>query len=192
MLASPTDYKSWNSWRITLGSRGGERNADPVDESGINPMTGSEANPERDLLGGQIAGEGDAESPGSGGASPYLRRRVSPSLFDLQRLAENGLRRGYTTGTCATAAVKAALLKLVCRETPREVNVMLPDSPQYLTVPIDRISEEADGSIRADVIKDGGDDPDQTHRARIFARVRRNENGQIVFQRGEGVGVVTQ
>jgi cobalt-precorrin-5B (C1)-methyltransferase len=118
--------------------------------------------------------------------------KVFPSLFDLKKLAENGLRRGYTTGTCATAAVKAALLKLVCNETPLEVNVMLPDSPQYLTVPIDRISEEADGSIRAEVIKDGGDDPDQTHRARIFARVRRNENGQVVFQRGEGVGVVTQ
>ena len=118
--------------------------------------------------------------------------KVFPSLFDLKKLADNGLRRGYTTGTCATAAVKAALLKLVCNETPPEVNVMLPDSPQYLTVPIDRISEEADGSIRADVIKDGGDDPDQTHRARIFARVRRNENGQVVFQRGEGVGVVTQ
>ena len=118
--------------------------------------------------------------------------KVFPSLFDLKKLADNGLRRGYTTGTCATAAVKAALLKLVCNETLQEVNVMLPDSPQYLTVPIDRISEEADGSIRADVIKDGGDDPDQTHRARIFARVRRNENGQVVFQRGEGVGVVTQ
>jgi cobalt-precorrin-5B (C1)-methyltransferase len=147
-----------------LGSRGGERNADPVDESGINPMTGSEANPEQETL----------------------------FLFDLQRLAENGLRRGYTTGTCATAAVKAALLKLVCHETPPEVHVTLPDSLQYLAVPIDRISEEANGEVRADVIKDGGDDPDQTHRARIFARVRRNGKGQIVFQRDEGVGVVTQ
>jgi cobalt-precorrin-5B (C1)-methyltransferase len=117
---------------------------------------------------------------------------VSNSRFDLEKLAENGLRRGYTTGTCATAAVKAALLKLVCNEMPPEVNVTLPDSPQYLAIPIDRISEEADGVVRADVIKDGGDDPDQTHRARIFARVRRNESGKIVFQRGEGVGVVTQ
>jgi len=127
-------------------------------------MTGSEGNPEK----------------------------VFPFRFDLTKLAENGLRRGYTTGTCATAAVKAALLKLVCNETPPEVNVILPDSLQYLAVPIDRVSEEADGVVRADVIKDAGDDPDQTHRARIFARVRRNESGQIVFQRGEGVGVVTQ
>jgi cobalt-precorrin-5B (C1)-methyltransferase len=175
-----------------VGRRGDERDADPFGESGINPMTGSEENFERDLLGAQTAGEGEAGSPGSGGASPYLRQRVSPSLFDLNKLAENGLRRGYTTGTCATAAVKAALLKLVCHETPPEVRVTLPDSLQYLAVPIDRISEEANGEVRADVIKDGGDDPDQTHRARIFARVRRNSNGQIVFQRGEGVGVVTQ
>ena len=118
--------------------------------------------------------------------------KISGSRFDLRKLADNGLRRGYTTGTCATAAVKAALLKLVCNETPTEVDVTLPDSLQYLAVPIDRVSEEANGVVRADVIKDAGDDPDQTHRARIFARVRRNENGQIVFQRDQGVGVVTQ
>lgn len=119
-------------------------------------------------------------------------KKIPASLFDLRQLAENGLRRGYTTGTCATAAVKAALLNLVCNETPEEVNVTLPDCIHYLTIPIDRISKQSDGSVRADTIKDAGDDPDQTHRARVFARVRRNENGQIVFQRGEGVGVVTQ
>ena len=80
-------------------------------------MTGSDANPEK----------------------------VFSFRFDLEKLAENGLRRGYTTGTCATAAVKAALLRLVCNETPPEVNVTLPDSLQYLAVAIDRISEEADG-----------------------------------------------
>jgi cobalt-precorrin-5B (C1)-methyltransferase len=119
-------------------------------------------------------------------------QKKSVSHFDLRQLAENGLRRGYTTGTCATAAVKAALLNLVCNETPQEVNVTLPDCLHYLTVPIDRISKESDGSVRADTIKDAGDDPDQTHRARLFARVRKNETGQIVFKRGEGVGVVTQ
>jgi cobalt-precorrin-5B (C1)-methyltransferase len=120
------------------------------------------------------------------------RQKKSISHFDLRQLAENGLRRGYTTGTCATAAVKAALLNLVCNETPQQVDVTLPDCMHYLTVPIDRISKESDGSVRADTIKDAGDDPDQTHRARLFARVRRNEKGQIVFQRGEGVGLVTQ
>jgi len=118
--------------------------------------------------------------------------KISSIRFDLQQRAENGLKRGYTTGTCATAAVKAALLKLVCNEAPPEVNVTLPDRLQYLTVPIDRISDEADGAVRADVVKDAGDDPDQTHRARIFVRVRRNQEGRIIFKRDKGVGVVTQ
>jgi cobalt-precorrin-5B (C1)-methyltransferase len=117
---------------------------------------------------------------------------MTASRFDLQQLAENGLKRGFTTGTCSTAAVKAALLKLVCNETPDELNVSLPDGARYLTIPIDRICIEENGAVRADVIKDAGDDPDQTHRARIFARVKRNASGEIVFLRGEGVGVVTQ
>ena len=117
---------------------------------------------------------------------------MTASRFDLQQLAENGLKRGFTTGTCATAAVKAALLKLVCNETPGEVNVSLPDGAWYLTIPIDRLFIEENGAVRADVIKEAGDDPDQTHRARIFARVNRNAGSEIVFLRGEGVGVVTQ
>ena len=114
------------------------------------------------------------------------------SRFDLRESAANGLKRGYTTGSCATAAVKAALLELVCNESPNEVNVTLPDGAQYLTIPIDCIRDEDDGMVRADVIKDAGDDPDQTHRARIFARVKRNRTGEIVFLRGEGVGIVTE
>jgi cobalt-precorrin-5B (C1)-methyltransferase len=114
------------------------------------------------------------------------------SRFDLEQLAANGLKRGYTTGSCATSAVKAALLRLICNESPSEVNITLPDGTQYLTIPIDCIRDEGDGTVRADVIKDAGDDPDQTHRARIFARVKRNRIGEIVFLRGEGVGVVTE
>jgi cobalt-precorrin-5B (C1)-methyltransferase len=112
--------------------------------------------------------------------------------FDLGALTDAGLRRGYTTGSCATAAVKAALLALVCNEYPEEVNVSLPDGLHFLTIPIDRIRREPDDTACAEVIKDGGDDPDQTHRARISARVRRNGLGSIVFQRGDGVGLVTQ
>jgi len=112
--------------------------------------------------------------------------------FDLAKLAENGLKRGFTTGTCATAAVKAALLKLLCDQNPSEVDILLPGGSSFLTVPIAQMAVEKDGAVRAVVIKDAGDDPDQTHRARIFARVTRNGTGHIVFLAGEGVGVVTQ
>ena len=112
--------------------------------------------------------------------------------FDLAKLAENGLKRGFTTGTCATAAVKAALLKLLSDQSPSEVDILLPGGSSFLTVPIAQMAVEKDGAVRAVVIKDAGDDPDQTHRARIFARVTRNGTGHIVFLAGEGVGVVTQ
>jgi cobalt-precorrin-5B (C1)-methyltransferase len=117
---------------------------------------------------------------------------VSRQAFDLGQLAENGLKRGYTTGTCATAAVKAALLHLLCKESPPEVNVSLPDGVHFITVPIESVTCDGTHSAVASVIKNGGDDPDQTHGARIHARVTRNSCGQIVFKRGNGVGIVTQ
>lgn len=113
------------------------------------------------------------------------------SPFDLAALAENGLRRGFTTGTCATAATKAALTLLHSGVLPDLVQVSLPDGVHYLTVPVTPM-EQFEGWSSAAVIKDAGDDPDQTHRARIIARVRRNTSGQIKFLKGEGVGVVTQ
>ena len=113
------------------------------------------------------------------------------SPFDLAAPAENGLRRGFTTGTCATAATKAALMLLQTGSLPDLVQVSLPDGVHYLTIPVTPM-EQFEGWSSAAVIKDAGDDPDQTHRARIIARVRRNTSGQIKFLKGEGVGVVTQ
>jgi cobalt-precorrin-5B (C1)-methyltransferase len=115
---------------------------------------------------------------------------------DLAVLAHNGLRRGRTTGTCATAAVKAALKLLLAGETPRQVKVTLPDRAFYMAVPVRHVGfaaapGEAD-SARAEVVKDGGDDPDSTHGAIIFAQVRRNDSGEVRFFAGPGVGTATQ
>lgn len=113
------------------------------------------------------------------------------SPFDLAALAQNGLRRGFTTGTCATAATKAALMLLQTGTLPDLVQVSLPDGIHYLTIPVTAL-EQDEGWSSASVIKDAGDDPDQTHRARIIVRVRKNASGHIKFLRGEGVGLVTQ
>lgn len=112
--------------------------------------------------------------------------------FDLSVLAPNGLRRGRTTGSCATAAVKAALCLLLRGERCTQVNVSLPDDAHYLTVPIQNLCWLDPKTARAEVIKDGGDDPDNTHGATIFAEVRRNNEGQIRFFAGDGVGTATQ
>ena len=124
------------------------------------------------------------------GCDPPGDTRV-PTPFDLSTLAANGLRRGFTTGTSATAATKAALTLLLTGSLPGSVDVSLPDGLHYLNVPIAETPQEP-GWASASVIKDGGDDPDQTHRARIIVRLRRNASGKVVFLRGEGVGLVTQ
>ncbi|MDP3506360.1 MAG: cobalt-precorrin-5B (C(1))-methyltransferase CbiD [Candidatus Melainabacteria bacterium] len=113
-------------------------------------------------------------------------------LYDLELRALNGLRRGRTTGSCAAAAVKAAIHFLLCHEVLETVDVGLPDQVSYLPVPIAAIERLDDGAIKASVIKYAGDDPDQTDGAIIFAVVRRNTVNQLLFFAGPGVGTATE
>ena len=119
-------------------------------------------------------------------------RELERAEFDLGVLAGNGLRRGRTTGSCATAAVKAALYMMLCQREQDRVDVTLPDGLHYLVVPIQRTRWLDAQTVRAEVRKDGGDDPDNTHGATIFADVRRNHGGDIAFRAGMGVGTATQ
>lgn len=98
------------------------------------------------------------------------------------------LRRGWTTGACATAATKAALTALLSGEFPDPVAITLPKGEQ----PAFPLAKEAltETYAEAAVIKDAGDDPDVTHGAMIIARVEASE-GAIQFAAGEGVGMVT-
>ena len=82
------------------------------------------------------------------------------------------LRRGWTTGTCATAAAKAAYAALLTGEFPDPVEVTLPrggGSPGFSLAS----TELSKASATAGVVKDAGDDPDVTHGALILATVRR-------------------
>ncbi|MBY0549438.1 MAG: cobalt-precorrin-5B (C(1))-methyltransferase CbiD [Candidatus Obscuribacterales bacterium] len=112
-------------------------------------------------------------------------------FFDLTQLAENGLRRGRTTGTCAAAAVKAAIIVLLGDPPPTEVAVTLPDKKHYLRVPVDVVNRLSSTRTRAEVTKFAGDDPDQTDGARIFVELEKNETDKLKFIAGVGVGVVT-
>ena len=73
-----------------------------------------------------------------------------------------------------------------------QVSVTLPDSQHYLVIPIQAVRWINEQSVRAEVLKDGGDDPDNTHGATIFAEVRKNNRGEIRFFAGKGVGTATQ
>jgi cobalt-precorrin-5B (C1)-methyltransferase len=101
------------------------------------------------------------------------------------------LRRGWTTGTCAAAACRAAYQALLTGEFPDPVPVLLPGGarPSFALA----FTETAPGVARAGVVKDAGDDPDVTHGALVVATVRAGQPGTgIVFRAGEGVGTVTR
>jgi len=101
------------------------------------------------------------------------------------------LRRGWTTGTCAAAAAKAAFAALVTGDFPDPVAVRLPrgERPSFALA----MTRMADNAATAGVLKDAGDDPDVTHGALICATVRLGApNSGVIFRAGEGVGTVTR
>lgn len=103
---------------------------------------------------------------------------------------ETKLREGYTTGACATAATKAALIALITGEVQTESTIYLPVG-RFATFSIESCDTTCD-SVTAKVIKDGGDDPDATHGAVILATVTWREQSGIVLDGGIGVGRVTK
>jgi len=101
------------------------------------------------------------------------------------------LRRGWTTGACATAATKSALSALFKADFIDPVTISLPkgDTPSFPLAYEEQTNEYAEAGI----IKDAGDDPDVTHGATIISRVEFNKKGSgITFHAGKGVGTVTK
>ena len=101
------------------------------------------------------------------------------------------LRRGWTTGACATAAAKAAYTALLTGEFPDPVEITLPKGgvTAFALTRHDLGSE----AVSATITKDAGDDPDVTHGALITSTVRPLETDTGVhFKAGTGVGTVTR
>jgi cobalt-precorrin-5B (C1)-methyltransferase len=108
----------------------------------------------------------------------------------MARKPEGPLRRGWTTGACATAATKAAYTALLSGAFPDPVSIRLPKGEE----PAFALAREqlADGWAMTGIVKDAGDDPDVTHGATVIATVRRGAAGSgVTFRAGEGVGTVT-
>ncbi|HEY8595018.1 MAG TPA: cobalt-precorrin-5B (C(1))-methyltransferase [Devosiaceae bacterium] len=101
------------------------------------------------------------------------------------------LRRGWTTGACATAATKSALSALFTGSFADPVAIELPggQAPSFALAHEALAVDHAEAGI----IKDAGDDPDVTHGALVISIVRRGTPGSgIVFRAGPGVGTVTK
>lgn len=100
------------------------------------------------------------------------------------------LRCGYTTGSTATGAAKAAAIMLITQKEIKEVSI---DTPSGIRLELDVESAELTKDYCvASVKKDSGDDPDATAGVEIFAKVTFRNDGDIFITGGEGVGIITQ
>ena len=121
--------------------------------------------------------------------SEDLEQELPPEIEQKRR--KGLLRTGYTTGTCATAATKAALISMIRNKPINEVVIILPKG-NTAKLMIERCNFDSERAECA-VIKDAGDDPDVTHGAEIVSTVTWIDNvGEIEIYGGKGVGKVTK
>ena len=116
--------------------------------------------------------------------------RCSPQIMvALMKDKAKTLRRGWTTGACATAATRAALVGLWSGAVPDKVTIRLPRGEQ----PEFSVSHHQIGTTwcEAGIIKDAGDDPDVTHGVTVIARVAPSAGG-VTFRAGPGIGTITR
>ncbi|MSQ05899.1 MAG: cobalt-precorrin-5B (C(1))-methyltransferase [Dehalococcoidia bacterium] len=116
------------------------------------------------------------------------------SDYSRQTVKRHGMRTGYTTGSCAAAAAKAAALTLLTGQPVHEVTIHLPVG-RDVTFTLHRCQWVDTGrQVLCSVIKDGGDDPDATHGAEICVTVSLAPAGQTGLRivGGPGVGMVTR
>lgn len=107
-------------------------------------------------------------------------------------MGDPSLKSGFTTGTCAAAAAKAALTDLMFGTRPASVAVSLLNG-ERLCIRVFELKRNG-SSVSCLVQKDAGDDPDVTHKALIGAKVLfvPAASEEIVIEGGDGVGVVTK
>ncbi len=107
----------------------------------------------------------------------------------LRKVPDGPLRDGFTTGTAATAAVKAALVSIIEQKQQLNVKVHLPiDKILEIKIHTNKFTSD---SAKCSVIKDAGDDPDVTNGAEVGCEIQLTESKEIKFVGGKGVGTVT-
>ena len=100
------------------------------------------------------------------------------------------LRCGYTTGSCATAAAKAAATMLLTGERVATVRI---DTPKGVVLELEPLEVElAEQYVSCAIRKDSGDDPDDTNGVLVFAKVEKVAEPGVHIEGGVGVGRVTK
>jgi cobalt-precorrin-5B (C1)-methyltransferase len=112
--------------------------------------------------------------------------------MDERYIIKNGkkLRRGFTTGSCAAGAAKAAVMMLL---NQKPVPVVTIDTPVGLKLDLKIIGGSIrNSSAQCAVQKDAGDDPDVTDGIKIYAKAEKNQQPEIKIIGGTGIGTVTR
>ena len=112
-----------------------------------------------------------------------------PARMSFGMKPDRPLKRGWTTGACATAAAKSAYTALLTGTFEDPVTIALPRG-ERVAFALAR-QELTPVSATAAIVKDAGDDPDVTHGALVEATVRKSDGG-LRFRAGPGVGTVTK
>jgi cobalt-precorrin-5B (C1)-methyltransferase len=132
----------------------------------------------------------NGEAPDSHPHLPQEPELREPDLPRTAKVRPRALRTGWTTGTCASAAAKAAATALRDQAPQHRVEIGLP-SGRRVAFPVEScVYSPQQGT--AVVVKDAGDDPDVTHGAHLTATVRWRAEPGVALEGGEGVGVVTK
>ena len=117
---------------------------------------------------------------------------LSQKKATRKKRKKRGNRKGYSTGANAAAAARAATLGLVTGEIPKTTDCVLPgNNIVQFTITASKLEKT---HAFAEVIKDAGDDPDVTHKAKITADVKLlpKRVSEVRLKGGIGVGTVTQ
>lgn len=112
-------------------------------------------------------------------------------------MSKKTLAQGYTTGTCAQAATKAAMKMLLTGERAEQVEVDLPKGKRLKLDILDihmeyTVSKKCPVRVSCAVKKDSGDDPDITNGILVYSKVERIDDEEIILEGGVGIGRVTK
>ena len=124
-----------------------------------------------------------------------IRQVIIKEISGEERHLEEKLRNGFTTGSCAAAAAKAACYMLLTGKNKESITITTPKGILFQPKVWD--IERKEKWVRCAVLKDGGDDPDITSGAHIVAEVsflkeQQEDELRILIDGGEGVGRVTK
>ena len=121
------------------------------------------------------------------------QRQQIGSKMEFEHYIQQGqqkLRCGYTTGTCAALAGKAAVRMLLGGQKTEEISVLTPKG-LWVTTAVEEI-QSGDGWVSCGVRKDAGDDIDVTAQSLICVKAKKTAGTKIVIDGGIGVGRVTK